>query len=154
MNDNERHRAATAEFSAASVAYESALMSGDEDAVAAADERLDAAERAFNDTLAVLVDEDGRAAPPRPSDHPGLRGSLPSFLEMLAHPWCQPTERTELAAAAVVYGPAVAQTAGLPVVVNSASLAASNPGRYESEAWKAAYRELVAATGDRHAPVA
>lgn len=151
MTVEERHRAATAEFTAATAAYESALISGDEDAIAATDARLTAADRTYSETLAAVVhDGDAAARCSLPSE---FRRSLPSFIDMLAHPWCQPAEPTGTIATAVVYGEAVAQTAGLPVLASAAALAGTNPGRYESEAWEAAYRDLFETTGDRRARV-
>lgn len=51
------HSKATAEYAAASAAYESALMSRDEVAIAAADKRLTEADRSYSETLATLVQE-------------------------------------------------------------------------------------------------
>lgn len=107
----ERHRAATAEFTTATAAYESALMSGDEDAIAVADARLTAADRTYSETLAALV------------RRRSVRLALPSFAEMLTHPWTQPPEPTKEAILASIqeYANAKPATAGMPFRPSGAS---------------------------------
>lgn len=99
MSAAARHHAATAEYAAASAEYEAAAMADDANALAAADRRLAEADREYCETLAAVVAV-------------ARRRSLPSFEDMLRHPWTQPGRTFP---AGVVYGEAVQQSAGLPV---------------------------------------
>lgn len=147
-----RHRAATAEYAAASAEYECAAMSGDETAVAAADLRLAEADRVYGETLAAVVsqDQDRCAARARPSGDPARRRALPSFEEMLRHPWAQP-DRDGTVLGSIVYSQAVPQSAGLPlappVIPTTPSLAPS--AAIASSPHDVAWKSLFGDTSDR-----
>ncbi len=72
-----KHREATAAYAEASAAYEAAAMSEDHSALVEADQRLREADSTYGETAAAWL------ASLR-------RRDLPSFEEMLAHPWTQP----------------------------------------------------------------
>lgn len=146
----DRHTAATEEYTAASADYEAAAMAGDPAAMSAADARLAAAHDAYGESLSALVAEEASdlTAPRRPSVR---RAELPSFEEMLGHPWAQPDSDGPLVGT-VVYYQAVAQTAGLPVNFASTGFEVptnTRPAVIASSAREVAWRSLFADTGAR-----